>query len=88
MNSPASLPFVIQSLRPLRTKSLPLSSAFVCSANASEPDAASLSGCHLRQVTLLLIFIGPAQKRIRYQRVLHIHDYAGGSVGSRKFFHS
>ena len=29
MNSPASFAFVIQSLRPLRTKSLPLSSALV-----------------------------------------------------------
>jgi hypothetical protein len=43
MNNPASLPFVIQSLRPLRMKSLPLSSALVCSANASEPELASLN---------------------------------------------
>src|ERR1700732_3123553 len=43
MNNPASLPFVIQSLRPLRTKSFPLSSALVCSANASDPDPASLN---------------------------------------------
>ena len=40
----------------------------------------------LRQVTLLLIFISPAQNRIRHQRVLHVDDYAGGSVGPRTFF--
>src|ERR1017187_4920239 len=39
-----------------------------------------------RQVTLLLVFIGPAQNRIPEQRVLHVHDYSGGSVGPRQFF--
>ena len=42
---------------------------------------------HFRQVTLLLVFIGPAQNRIRHQCVLYVHDYAGGSVGPRTFFH-
>ena len=31
--------------------------------------------------------IRPPQHRIIHQRVLHVHDYAGGSVGAREFFH-
>jgi hypothetical protein len=41
MKTSASLPFVIQSLRPLSTYASPRSVAFVVSANASLPDPAS-----------------------------------------------
>ena len=41
-------------------------------------------GGHLRQVTLLLLVVAPAQQGVVDQRVLHVDDHAGGGVDARQ----
>ena len=43
-------------------------------------------GGHARQIALLLFFGAPAQQGVVDQRVLHVHDDAGGGIHARHFF--
>ena len=81
MNTSASLPFVIQSLRPFRTNPSASAMARVASANASLPDPASDSAYapttrdgELRQIAALHVVAAPARQRIHHQRVLDVDE--------------
>ena len=91
MKTSASFAFVIQSLRPLSTRSPPASTARVCSANASLPDPASdsayaptLVGGKAGQVALFQIVVAPAHERVDDQRVLDVHEDGDRRIHARQ----
>ncbi len=85
---------MIHSFWPLRTYSLPFSSARVCKregigagAGLAQRVRADRVLAHARQVALLLLLRRPTQQGIVDQRVLHIDDNSRRGIDTRQLLH-